>query len=194
MGSMNKAVLPSASAKNFPVGSRVLLATLADNPYPLFHDLQAHESVSWIEEIGLWFVTRRADVLAILNDPDTFTVVSERSLMAEAMGEMMLSMDGERQARMRRPFATHFAPKAVRTLAIPLIETNAHRLIDEFIAQRQIDLDAAFSEPLALLIVTGVLGLPVEDAAQMQTWVNAFAATMGNYRLCRRVHGIRRAQ
>ena len=49
-------------AREFPVGQRVRLADLARNPYPVLKRLQQEEPVSWIEELQLWFVTRRADV------------------------------------------------------------------------------------------------------------------------------------
>jgi cytochrome P450 len=92
----------------------VRLTDLARNPYPILRQLQQQEPVSWIEELNLWFVTRRADMLDILLDPVTFTVGSTESLLEDTIGTTMLSTDGQAQRRLRQPFAAPFLPKAVR--------------------------------------------------------------------------------
>ena len=81
------------------VQCRVSLAALAEDPYPILRKLQQEEPVSWIEELHLWLVTRRADVVDILRDPVTFTVASSESLLEDNLGTTMLSTDGEAQQR-----------------------------------------------------------------------------------------------
>ena len=97
----------------FPIGSTVQLEQLAENPYPIFEQLQTHEPVSWIESLKMWFVTCRADVITLMQDEQTFTVESSESLLRDTFGLMMLSADGETHTRLRQPFNAPFLPKAV---------------------------------------------------------------------------------
>ncbi len=77
---------------------------LSRNPYPIYARLQREEPVSWIESLGMWFVTRRKQVLNVLLDEETFTVHSLSSLLEDTFGPMMLSRDGAEHARLRAPF------------------------------------------------------------------------------------------
>ena len=50
-------------ARQYPLGDRIRLAELAQDPYPHYRQLQAHEPVSWVGETQQWYVTRREDIL-----------------------------------------------------------------------------------------------------------------------------------
>jgi cytochrome P450 len=171
----------SSVANGFPLGARVRLADLAHNPYPILRRLQEDEAVSWIAELGLWFVTRRADVVAILLDSEAFTVQSDQSLLEDTLGPTMLSTDGAAQRRLRQPFQAAFLPRAVRTRMAAVVEAEANRLIDRVVAAGQAELRAAFADPLALHSVTAMLGLPVHDFAVYRGWFSAIAAALGNF-------------
>ncbi len=82
---------------SFPIGDTVQMAQQHINPYPVLESMLNDEPVSWIREIDMWYVTRREDVLRILADTDTFTVVSDKSLMRQAVGYNMLTNDGNEQ-------------------------------------------------------------------------------------------------
>jgi cytochrome P450 len=167
--------------QQFPIGERVQMAAMGINPYPTFSQMLQHEPVSWIPEIGMWYVTRRDDVLRILADTDTFTVASDESPMRQALGYNMLTTDGDEQTRLRRPFATAFAPRGLRGDAIPFIERLAQQLIDSFADKSVIDLKAEFADIIAIQTVIKILGLSVEDYAEIRRWVSDFASIMSNF-------------
>jgi cytochrome P450 len=154
---------------------------LARNPYSILKQLQQEEPVSWIEELNLWFITRRADIIDILLDPATFTVASSESLLEDTIGATMLSTDGKGQQRLRQPFYEAFLPKAVRASMTHRITTHAQQLIDRFANAGQVELRAAFADPLALQTVAGMLGLPIKDFAKFRGWFTAIAEALGNY-------------
>ena len=57
----------------FPLGASIRLADLSVNPYPIFERLRESEPVTWVPELGQWFVTRRDDVLKVLaRSPDLY--------------------------------------------------------------------------------------------------------------------------
>lgn len=165
----------------YPIGHTVNMREQHINPYPVFEQLLDHEPVSWIQELGMWYVTRRADVLRILADTDTFTVVSDQSLMRQAVGYNMLTTDGNEQTRLRRPFNTAFAPRGIREHAEPFIESLATDLIQSFNTQDVIDFKADFADIIAIQAVVAILGLEVSDYAQIRQWVSDFAAIMSNF-------------
>ena len=43
---------------DFPIGNSIQLEALNRNPYPIFQQLLAQEPISWVEDLGMWFVTR----------------------------------------------------------------------------------------------------------------------------------------
>lgn len=166
---------------DFPLGSVVRLADLSRDPYPIYRQLMAQEPVSWVEEQQMWYITRRQDNLDVIYDTETFTVASTESLLDDTLGTTMISTDGEAQRRLRQPFMPPFLPKAVRQNATRMIEAKANALIDRFVAAGEVELVSAFSDPLASSIVTGVLGLPLEDFAQFRGWYDDIAAALANF-------------
>jgi cytochrome P450 len=167
--------------QEFPIGKSLKMAEQAINPYPKFQKLLEAEPVSWIDEIDMWYISRREDVLKILADSDTFTVVSEKSLMLHALGHNMLTTDGAEQARLRRPFATAFAPRGIRGQAIPFIESLSKRLIGSFAGKTTIELKTDFADIVAIQTILNMLGLPVDDYEQIRIWVADFASVMSNF-------------
>jgi cytochrome P450 len=167
--------------RHFPLGSRVRLADLSHNPYPTYQNLQQEEPVSWIAELGLWFVTRRADILAILLENTTFSVASPDSLLEDTFGRTMLSTDGSIQRRLRQPWNVPFAPARVRERMADAIASQAHALIDALSAAGQADLKTGFADQLALRTVTSMLGLPIHDFAIFRGWFTDIGEALGNF-------------
>jgi cytochrome P450 len=168
-------------SKVFPIGDSIQMSRQNIDPYPMFGQLLEREPVSWIGEIDMWYVTRREDVLRILADTDTFTVVSEKSLMRQAVGTNMITTDGVEQARLRRPFNTSFAPRGIREFAEPFIASVAHELIDSFADQDVVDIKAEYADIIAIKTIVEILGLNVEDYAQIRKWVFDFSQIMSNF-------------
>jgi cytochrome P450 len=161
--------------RRFPLGSRVRLDAMSHDPYPVLKALQEQEPISWIAELEAWFVTRRADCLAILLESTTFSVASASSLLEDTLGQTMLSTDGARQRQLRQPFNGPFAPIGVRTHMAAPIAAYVHDLIDGFGARGQADLKTAFADRLALWTVMTVLGLPIDDFPTMRGWFTEIA-------------------
>jgi cytochrome P450 len=167
--------------KRFPLGNRVHLEELNHHPYPVLKRLQEREPISWVPELQAWFVTRRADCLAILLDSTTFTVASSDSLLEDTLGQTMLSTDGARQRKLRQPFNGPFAPKAVQTSMAAPIAAYVHHLIDTFEERGETDLKTAFADPLALWTVMTVLGLPIHEFLTVRSWFTDIAHALGNF-------------
>jgi cytochrome P450 len=164
---------------------------LAD-PYPLYHRLRAHDPVHWDPYLHAWVVTRYEDVITVLTrfsaartpTPEYFEALGapEVSPIARVMVKQMLFLDGPAQARVRKLAAPAFLPGRVRALR-GHIEEIATRLIDNIVARGtgQVDLLADFAEPLPAIVTAEMLGVPVEDHAQLKAWSVTFAQMLGNF-------------
>ena len=164
----------------FPLGASVTLQALADEPYPLFARLQAEEPVTWCPALGMWLVVRWSDAVAVLQNRRDFTVVSERSLLADVIGPMMLSTDGSEQTRLRQPFAATYLPRSIAGLA-EAVAARAEALVSAFAATGEADLQAQFAAPLALGTVLDSLGLPDPDLPVVRAWYADIATALSNY-------------
>ncbi len=167
-------------SQHFPIGARVRLETLAENPYPMLAELRELEPVSWIPEFGMWFVTRFEDVESVLLDVETFTLEDEESLLNEIFGRTMISTEGAEHTRLRKPFHPPFLPKFVRSEMSARIEARANALIDTFADSGEVDLAAAWADRLALETVMQMLGLPVDHPAQVRAWFTQIGLALAN--------------
>ncbi|HWQ33030.1 MAG TPA: cytochrome P450 [Blastocatellia bacterium] len=166
-------------ARAFPLGRAVTLERLSVDPYPILAQLRAAESVSWIPEVGMWFVTRRDDVLTVLRDRETFTTDEPSSLLRETFGAHMLSTEGRQQARYKSQCFPPFRPEAIERRAVAIIKAKAHALVDAF--AQPAELRTAFASPLALHTVATVLGIPAEDHELLRPLYDDFAAALANF-------------
>lgn len=113
-----------------PLGHSVQLEALDRDPYPIYAQLLEHEPVSWIPALGMWYVTRRADVVAVLDDPAAYSVEAGDSLLQQTFATTttapasvagVISTDGPEQARLRQPFYPPFLPAETRRAATSFV-------------------------------------------------------------------------
>ena len=168
-------------AERFPLGARVSLHDLDHNPYPVLRQLQESEPVSWVGDVGMWFVTRRADVIAVLKDPETFTTDSPASPIRAIFGAQMLSTDGPVRHRYKSHCVPAFTAKAVRETLAAEIEHCARELVQAFGSHGATDLRRSFASILPVRTITAVLGLPGEDEPRVRAWYDDFAPALANF-------------
>ncbi len=112
-------------------------------------------------------ITSYAGCLAVMRDPATFTVDDPRFSTGQIVGESMLSTDGDRHRTHREPWARFLTSGANRAHA----ETVVHRVCDDLVsdlarsaARAATDLRTTLTGPLAVGVMTELLGLAVEPA------------------------------
>ena len=172
----------------FPLGSRVTIDSLADEPYPLFHELRATEPVTWAPELGMWLLTRRDDILRVLADWERFTTDSPASTIRDIFGSHMLTTDGDEQIRYKRRFIGPFRRGrleedllgTVRAVLDELMEDVEGELGDAG-GEGRADLRARVARPLSVRSICRVLGLPEGDGGRLVAWYDDFAAALQNF-------------
>ncbi|MDH3223142.1 MAG: cytochrome P450, partial [Gemmatimonadota bacterium] len=165
----------------FPIGSSVSIEELARDPYPLFRRLRDREPVAWAPELGMWMLTRRDDIVAVLADSDLFTTDSERSTIRDIFGRQMLSSDGPDWIRYKRACMSPFRRGELERTIHGTIRETVDDLIGAMKGRGQVDLRTDLSVPLSLESVLRVMGLPLEDGGRIHGWYQAFADALANF-------------
>lgn len=154
--------------------AQITVEQLWDDPYPAYAELREHAPVCHVPAIGLWLVTRWADVERAAMDATRFpAAVPGSPLDATLGGSNVLTVDGEAQRRLRAPMEPTLRPRAVEQRAPQLVEAIAGRLLDGLAARGSADLMSEYLEPLSVLSLAELIGLG--DDLDVPTLVGWFA-------------------
>ena len=155
-----------------PLSSRT-----AQDPYPVYAALRARDPVHRSRLLKAWLFTRHSDVAAILsdhrhfgNDPRTGTLSSRQHAMLPPPDEFtMLLLDPPGHTRLRALVNKAFTPKAVTGLE-PRIRAILGSLLDDIEDPAAVDLMPAVAQPLPVIVIAEMLGVPPEDRERFKIW------------------------
>jgi cytochrome P450 len=161
-----------------------LLPEYVRDPHPFLHRLRAHDPIHRSPVLGVWVLTRYADVHAALRD-ERFSASSRhwrnherfffrqslggQSLLAEAYGKWMLQLDPPDHTRLRALVNKAFTPRVVESLS-GRIQQAVDRLLEPVIESANMDLVSDLAYPLPIIIIAELLGVPPEDHEKIKTW------------------------
>jgi len=158
------------------------------NPYPVFAALRRDAPVCQVEPGGLWAVTRYADVMSVLKNPQLFSSEGLARSMEPAwlgynpLARSMLVMDPPRHGRARSLISRAFTPTTIARLE-PFLRATAERLVDELLARREGDFLQALALPLPVAAIGHLMGLDASLYSRFKHWsdhlaiVSAISAT-----------------
>ena len=127
--------------------------------------------------MNAWLFTRHADADAILrdhrnfgNDPRKGTLTPRQQAMLPPPEEFtLLFLDPPDHTRLRALVNKAFTSRAVNALETR-IRTILASLLDAIEDPGSFDLMEAVAQPLPVIVVAEMLGVPLEDRAQFKTW------------------------
>jgi cytochrome P450 len=145
------------------------------NPYPHYRPLLA--GPLRIIDLGFKFAlaARYADVRAILMDHATFSSVQPKGMgfdeQTKIFGDAptMLGSDPPTQTRLRRLVSRDFTPRRIRELE-PRIREIAKNLLDAVERKGEFDVMADLANPLPVMVISDLLGVPPEEYQQFKNW------------------------
>jgi len=155
------------------------------DPYPRYAELLASPALQRADD-GAWVFVRHADVQAALRDPRlsshprhaTQGRRAERARTLPFLGdgtvELMLTADPPDHTRLRRLASSAFTPRAVERLR-PKVQHLVDDLLSKAADEGVADLMAVLAEPLPVMVICDLLGVPSGDWEQFKPWSTAIA-------------------
>ncbi|AGL19157.1 cytochrome P450-like protein [Actinoplanes sp. N902-109] len=136
----------------------------------------------WDEAAGAWFITRYADVAALLLDARLGARLSSVDLagipapvrdqvgaLEAFLGRWLVFSDAPYQARMRKAIAPAFVPASIAALT-GVLRSHARKHLGHFVEQGGGDLVHDLTKPFALSVAGEFLGFAAADHGRLATW------------------------
>ncbi|MEV1157870.1 cytochrome P450 [Micromonospora chokoriensis] len=146
------------------------------------------DGVHYAEDLGLWLISRHADVRRALADVTTFantlTLAPVYEVCPEALSVLMqidappttAAADPPVHPRTRRALRATFANTAERVEADygAIVRHRVDQLVNRLAARQgdQVDLIPEFATELPLLVVLDILGVPDADIGRIRSWAD----------------------
>ena len=123
-----------------------------------------------------WALSRHADVVEVSRKFQTYSSAAQGSLMNVErpdleMVRMMVDTDPPEHTRLRNIVSRGFTPKPMKLMEDHFREVAA-RLIDDALAQRDVEFVESVSSELPLVAIAELLGIPYEDRRKVFDWSN----------------------
>ena len=154
-----------------------LSARVARDPYPVYAKLRARDPVHYSRLMDAWVFTRYRDADAILRDHRHFSSdprkrkasKRQRASLPSPEDMTMLFLDPPDHTRLRALVNKAFTRKAVNALE-PHVRGLMESLLDDVEDPAGFDWMEAVANPLPVIVIAEMLGVPPEDRAQFRIW------------------------
>jgi cytochrome P450 len=148
------------------------------NPFPWYEQMRRKSPVHVDPHSGVLSVFRYDDVQRALSDYEAFS--SERGgrdgSATSALSTSLISSDPPRHRQLRNLVTQAFTPRAIAQLA-PRITTIIGELLNRVAAAGCMDLIADFADPLPVIVIAEMLGIPTSERARFKRWSDAIVST-----------------
>jgi len=163
-----------------------------DNPYPTYHRLRERDPIHLLSEFNLWFLTRYADVQSVLrdprfssepapDDPNLFRNLRESGgelgTLAQTMLHWMPLKDPPHHTRLRHLVNKAFTPRHIEAIR-PRIAAIVEELLEPVLEAGRLDFVRDLAHPLPVTVIAEMLGVPVEDQAELKRWSDDMALAL----------------
>jgi cytochrome P450 len=150
---------------------------VAADPYPAFARLREAGPALWHEPSRRWLVPRHGSAGAALRNRHLGRIWSDRDPAARfepfnlLHRNQMMENEPPEHTRLRRLVAQAFGRGHVERLR-PRVRELAEGLLDA-VDPRDFDVIGEYAEPLPVLVIAELLGVPVEDHTRLRSWSQA---------------------
>ena len=161
-------------AAGFDLGS----AEFVRDPYPVFAALRSRGRALWHEELGLWLAARHADADAVLRHRQLGRIFTPREpqdlwdTFNWLHADSILDSEPPKHTRLRALVAKAFARGHIERLR-PRVRALAGGLLDAVEPSGTLDAIADYAEPLPVMVIAELLGVPEEDRHLLRPWSQA---------------------
>ena len=152
--------------------------SILDEPFAVYKQLRDEAPVYYLEEFDCWFMSRFGDIWQTLSHPEKLTssngITTTHLLTHQTPNAPNISgYDGDEHSAVRRFFSPKFLPRAAREMEA-LAQQFATEAVDRVLAQGGGCAVGDLGGHVASRVACTILGIPLEDADQVMSWVNTF--------------------
>jgi cytochrome P450 len=160
-------------------------------PFPVYERLREHEPVSFMPDIGMFFVARYDLAKEVLRNTAQFSNQSaerdgrlfvepskaaQQILITEGFGTTvptMVTNDPPAHSAYRKLVEHAFRASRVRQME-SYVQRIASELVDRFADKGECEAIADFAVPLPLFVISDMLGIPRSDYLRFKSWSDAW--------------------
>ncbi|WP_176598948.1 MULTISPECIES: cytochrome P450 [Sphingobium] len=167
-----------------------------DDPFPILAEARENAPVFFSEELGMWVVTRYADVRNIYENPEIFsnsavltsrtelpaTIVAEFGDWRPPLDKEVVMTDPPDHTRLKRLMMKAFTPGRILKFE-PWIREIVEDLLDGLDGVEECDIIERFTAALPPLVIGRLMGVPAEDALKFGKWVGNIVVLAGTWQL-----------
>ncbi len=165
----------------------VAFAQMMVDPYPTYASLRLSDPVGFNPTLQAWLLTRYTDCHAVLQDHATFS--SNPELARSNLGQLrlqqrvalgmetptVLTTDPPDHTRLRAIVTRAFTPARMERMRAHITEI-ADGLLARAHDSPTFDLITGLAQPLPIIVIAEMLGVPPEDREQFKRWSTAIAS------------------
>jgi cytochrome P450 len=151
------------------------------DPYALFARGRREQPVFAHPAFPVVSLFRYQDVQSLLRDPaqwSSFFALPPGMERPDDMPPSMIGQDPPEHTRLRGLVSQAFTPRMIRRLE-PRLHAIAHELLDAALRERAIDLVAALTYPLPVIVIAEMIGIPTADRGRFKAWSDALVKNLG---------------
>ncbi len=172
--------------------SNLMRPEVRANPYPFYAQIRSQDPVHWDEAMGVWVLTRYADVASAFNDarfsraqglmgwykrqPESEQAAAEP--VYHAYSKMMTYADPPYHTRLRGLANKAFTPRVVEQMRLH-IQQIVEGLLDAVQVRGRMDVIHDLAYPLPIIVIAEMLGLPAEERQRFKEWSDDLFAVFG---------------
>lgn len=163
------------------LGIDLLSPDFIADPYPYYDILRNSSPILYDAEWKLWFVSTYEDIYALLRerrlgrDMDGAPKPDPHTPFGKLHHNSLMEKEPPDHTRLRSLVNKAFTPARVEALR-PHITVIAYRLLDAVWARGEMDLLTDFAEPLPVMVIAELLGVPKDGQAFLRPWSHAIVA------------------
>ena len=160
----------------------ITVEELDRDPYPIYARMRREAPVCFVPAVGLWFVTRWADVELAASHAELIDSGVTPSPLDRVMGgKSILVLDGEPQKKLRAMLDPSLRPRVVEATTPGLIEPHVDEVLDGLEARGEAELMAEYFEPVSVRGLGRGLGLGHLDGDTLRRWFHGLAQGAINF-------------
>lgn len=144
-------------------------------------EMRESSPVAYAEDEGVWLVFGYDDSVRVRSD---YKIFSSEHMIAnrgqyEGRSASIISMDPPRHRQLRSLITQAFSARTIAQMA-PQIERIVDDLIDRMQEEEEVDWMDAMANPLPVMVISDMLGLPREEWRQFKAWTDTMMSNLAD--------------